>query len=219
MISDKEILAELTERFPKGIKPVEPFPKHYPEKVKAEKVKAIYLGCDPTNKHTDKLPYVFALEDTPQELKAFVTMHSNQIKALGLTWNDVFVQNLCRNYFMDETNGVITFWKKVAKEYWIGKLKEELDDLKIPNTVPILLSSIYLYEVLVDDAKWKKKIAPDFYNCKEDIPIPADKNKLGRPLIPLYRGKSPKAFNVSYYLKNTEQWQPYINRVKAVLKT
>jgi len=217
MISDKEILAELKSKYPDEIEEVFPFPKSYPENVQTERLKAIYLGCDPSNNHTNELSYVFALGSTPPIFKAFVTVHTNQLKAIGLEWEDVFVQNLCRNYFKKETSKNISVWKRIAKEYWIEKFRAELDELKIPDTVPVLLSSIYLYDVLVTDKEWKNMSAPEFYTCEVDIPVPADKNLLNRPLIPLYRGKS-RVFPVSYYLKNEAHWAQYINQVKSVLK-
>lgn len=217
MKSDKELLVELIEQFPENIKPVESFPKSYPEIVFPEKIKAIYLGCDPTNKHLDDLAYVFALVDTPQVFKGFVTTHTNQLKALGLTWDDVYVQNLCRNHFFKETSKNLRVWKKAAVGYWIDNLKDELNDLKIPESIPVLLTSKYLFDVLVSDKTLKKKSAREFYLGKETIPVPASKNLLGRPLIPLYRGRSPKKPKLSYYLKNNDKLSSYTQKVKSVL--
>ena len=77
--------------------------------------------------------------------------------------------------------------------------------------IPVLLTSQLLLEVL-GDKETAKYIAPDIYECRTAIPIPADKNKLGRPLIPVYRGKSPR-YKVSYHLKN-KQWEKYRDLIK-----
>ena len=135
-------------------------------------------------------------------------MHSEQLKQIGLDWNRVYSQNLCRNYFSDET-GVNKIWKKVAEEFWIERLKEELS--VFDPEIPVLLTSQLLLEVL-GDKETSKYMAPYIYECRTAIPIPADKNKLGRPLIPVYRGKSPR-YKVSYHLKN-KQWKEYRDLIK-----
>jgi hypothetical protein len=215
MKSDKEILNELINKFPIGIESKYPFPKPYPEKVNPEKVKAIYLGCDPTNSHTDELSHVFALVNTPQVFKGFVTTHTNQLKAIGLNWNDVYVQNLCRNYFLKETGKNLRIWNKVAKEYWIDKLRNELNELKIPKSTPVLLTSMYLYQVLVTDDTWARFKSPEIY-LEEKIPVPANANKLNRPLIPVYRGRSPR-LETNYNLATNEKWEGYRNKVINIL--
>lgn len=180
------------------------------------KVKAIYLGCDPSNKRFNiHFPYVFALDyDETDHFKGFVKSHSNNLAQIGLTWDTVYAQNLCRNYFKEETSKNLKVWKQVANEFWIEQLK---DELKIFNSkIPVLLTSQYLLEVLGIDGYEKIK-APEFYKCKRSIAIPANKNKLERELIPLYRGKSPR-FKISYHLSNNE-WEEYREKVKLYFKT
>jgi len=115
-----------------------------------------------------------------KDFSAWIEAHKNEITALQIFYNQP--------------------WRR----YWIDELKKELEIFK--PFIPVLLTSQYLLEVLAFDG-YEKLAAPDFYECKETIPIPANKNKIERGLIPFYRGKSPW-YNVSYHLKN-ERWKAY----------
>lgn len=178
-------------------------------------VKAIYLGCDPSNKHSNALPYAFALESGLKVFQPFINSHKENLEVIGLGWESVYVQNLCQNYFQEETSKNLRIWKKAAKEFWIAQLKEELDT-QFEQNVPVLLTSQYLLEILGKGGIEKIK-APEFYNCSVDIPIPAEQNELGRPLIPMYRGKSPK-LKISYHLKYQE-WEPYKSKIVQFLNS
>jgi len=210
-MNDAQLIFQLREKYGEQIKLTDKFPQAYcPGGIGA--VKAIYLGCDPTNNaFSIEFEYAFAHEYKGSEFKQFLRMHTEQLKEIGLNWNEVYTQNLCRNYFRDET-GINKLWKKVAEEFWIDQLKEELS--VFDDKIPVLLTSQLLLEVL-GDKETSKYIAPDIYECKIAIPIPGDKNKLGRPLIPIYRGKSPR-YKVSYHLKNNE-WKAYREMIKMLL--
>jgi hypothetical protein len=210
-MTDVQLINQLRETYGEQIVVTEKLPQAFcPGGVEA--VKAIYLGCDPTNNsYKIEFDYAFAHEYRGSEFRQFLKMHTEQLKAIDLGWTQVYTQNLCRNYFTEET-GVNKIWKKVAEEFWIERLKEELSifDLKIP----VLLTSQLLLEVL-GDKETSKFNAPDIYEGKKEIPIPAEKNKLVRPLIPVYRGKSPR-YKVSYHLKNQE-WGKYTASIKEFL--
>ena len=209
-MNDAQLITLLRENYGEQIKLTETLPKAYnPGGI--EDVKAIYLGCDPTNNsYNIEFEYAFAHKHKGTEFNQFLKMHSEQLKQIGLDWNHVYAQNLCRNYFSDET-GVNKIWKKVAEEFWIERLKEDLS--AFDPKIPVLLTSQLLLEVL-GDKETSKYMAPYIYECRTAIPIPADKNKLGRPLIPVYRGKSPR-YKVSYHLKN-DQWKEYRNLIKKL---
>lgn len=214
-MTDKEKVKELIALYGNQILEISELPKaYYPGGI--DKVKAIYLGCDPSNKHSTELPYVFAHESNIKVFKPFIESHTEQLKQIDLCWDNVYTQNLCRNYFKEETSKN-KIWKQVANDYWIVKLKEELSqfDLKIP----VLLTSQILLEVLGIDG-CEKMLAPQFYDFNVDnhkaIPIPENKNKLGRELIPIYRGKSRK-YEVSYHLKYKE-WDKYRTSIKQFFK-
>lgn len=216
MDTDKTILQELKKRFASGIEDYIPFPKPFPDEQDPLKVKAIMLGCDPSNSRKIRFTHVFAQGEIPEEFKAFVTTHTNQLNSIGLSWNDIFTQNLCRNYFVKETGKNLTLWKKAAREFWIEEFKNELAEKGIPAIVPVLLTSKYLYDVLVTDDNWKSKSVDDFYSCKVSIPVPAGKNLLNRPLIPLYRGRNPN-LAYSYFLENGH-WEEYRNRIIKIVQ-
>ena len=213
MINEAEILNELILRFGDIIIDSR-FPEpHYSDLMQ---VKAIYLGCDPTNvKYNTRFPYAFALEyDKTNHFKGFVRSHGENLEQIGLSWDTVYAQNLCRNYFKEETSKNLKVWKKVANEFWIEQLKEELSIFD--SKIPVLLTSQYLLEVLGMDGYEKIK-APEFYECRKSIPIKAVNNILGRDLIPLYRGKSPR-FKVSYHLSNKE-WKNYKGAVNEYFQS
>lgn len=205
-MQDKDIVRKLIELYGEHILPIKKLPSAYcPGGI--SNVKAIYLGCDPSNIHSTELPYAFAHECKLNIFKSFISSHSEQLNQIGLDWNHVYAQNLCRNYFIDETSKN-SIWKTVAEEFWIEKLNEEL--AQFDSRIPVLLTSQILLKVLGTEG-YENILAPDFYECKQPIPIPANKNKINRELVPVYRGKSPR-FKVSYHLKNV-RWNLYRNSI------
>ena len=168
---DKDIVRKLIELYGEHILPVEKLPGAYcPGGI--SNVKAIYLGCDPSNNHSTELPFVFAHESNLNVFNSFITAHSEQLIQIGLDWNHVYAQNLCRNYFKNETSKNLV-WKTVAEEFWIGKLNEALS--QFDSSIPVLLTSQILLKVLGTEG-YESILAPDFYECNQLIPIPANKN-------------------------------------------
>lgn len=201
-MNEKNIIENLRYRYGEQILPVYELPEHYCIGNLAE-IKAIYLGCDPSNRHSTTLPFAFAHKCNLPVFNSFIEAHTLQLKQIGLSWENVYAQNLCRNYFKEETSKN-KIWKKVAEEFWIPELVKELE--KFDPKTPVLLTSQLLLEVLGKNG-YEKLPAPEFYECKTAIPIPAHYNKLGRNLIPLYRGKSLR-YEVTYHLVN-EKWNEY----------
>jgi len=210
-MNDKEIIKLLRGLYGDQILAVDELPKAYILRG-VSSIKAIYLGCDPSNKDCTKLPYVFTHDSGLENFTQFRQDHTLQLNQIGLGWEDVYTQNLCRNYFKDET-AKNPIWERVAKEFWIERLKEELSCFE--NEIPVLLTAQVLLKVLGTDG-YEKILAPEFYECRFPIPVPASKNKLKRELIPMYRGKSPR-FNVSYQLRN-ERWSQYRNSILSYFK-
>lgn len=161
-------------------------------------VKAILLGCDPSNSHSKNLPYVFALESGLPIFRSFISSWNRSLGAINLGFDTVYVQNLCRNYFEHETSKN-KIWKEVAK-LWIPDLKKELEIFDL--SIPVLLSAQVLLEALINDKKEMER-ARGFYNQKIPIPIKSTNNKLGRPLIPFYR----------HYVYNIRNWEGYRNSI------
>lgn len=100
-------------------------------------IRAIILGADPTHivgTCPVRMEKVFGLE------KAENSPHwrgiSKNLRQIGLTLDNVIVQNVCRNYFDRETSKNEK-WGEIATSYWIPLLKEELDS-RFESRVPIL---------------------------------------------------------------------------------
>ena len=209
--TDKELLQVLKEKFNDEIDDRFYLPKAFWMGEK-EMVKAVYLGCDPTNTNKN-IQFDFAFSHGCND-KGFVTFrnkHLKQLEAIGLTWETVYTQNLCRNYFMSETSKN-KIWKQAA-EMWIDVLKEELDEL-FSVDIPVLLTSQLLLDVLLREKKRPHRYdALEFYERRTQIPVPAEENKLGRPLIPIYRGVNGRT-RVSYQLKNFPE---YAHEIRIII--
>lgn len=211
-MTDLEVISQLKGKYGAGIKDIVPFPKPY--MIDKGQVKAIYLGCDPSNRSNDTFEYAFALGGTNRRYNQFISSHQRDLNVVGLNWDDLYVQNLCRNYFQDETSKNLKLWKQAAREFWIERLYNELRIF--PTSVPILLTSQYLLDVLALDGC--EKLAPiDFYECRQSIPVPPDKNLLGRPLIPFYRGRNPRL--KKWYKLSSGNWSEYCKSVKVILSS
>lgn len=174
------ILNILTANFQNEMITYDDLPKPYPEKI--NNPKAILIGCDPSNNHNIRFKYVFALERTNKKFEGFLKSWDCSLCAIGLNFNKIYTQNLCRNYFKKETSKNKIWYK--AAEIWIPELKKELD--QFDKDVPVLMSSEYIYKSLLKNKKDFIK-ASAFYNCTKNIPISSKLNKLDRPLIPFYR--------------------------------
>lgn len=208
-MTDTEIVLFLRGRYGSEVLDTVPFPK--PAFVDRAKVKAIYLGCDPSNMRNDKFDFAFALEGTNPRYNQFISSHQKNLNTIDLKWNNLYVQNLCLNYFQKETSKNLKLWKQTVREFWTYQLYNELSIF--PSTIPVLLTAQYLLEVLAFGG-YEKIPAIDFYECRSPIPVPADKNLLGRPLIPFYRGINPR-LKKSYNLSNGD-WNSYQQQVKKM---
>lgn len=169
------------------------YPKPY---VGNKQIKAILLGCDPSNRHHHDLEFTFAIHHPEKTFNRFVSGIDKQLQNIGLDLESVYAQNLCRNFFDEETNNN-PIWAEVA-ELWIPFLKEELT--QFGQEIPVLLSAEVLYKVLLSNGIKPAKAA-DFYNCRVPFTIPSEHNKLNRPLIPFYRH--------FYYNLAKDEWKQY----------
>jgi len=202
-------IEELNRLFPNKILPYE-YPKPYPSKgFNPTLVKAIVLGCDPSNfsnnGETNQLETVFGIEGVGNDGRYFAGILKN-LNEVGLTLTDIYVQNLCRNYFYKETKKNDIWFQAAA--LWRKTLKDELNQLGIPPCVPVFLTAEELYRALVNE-KHTVRQCKEFYQTPELIPIKPNENHLERPLIPLFRG------GAGYY--NLKNWENYRNRIVEIL--
>jgi hypothetical protein len=196
---DLTILKELKGRFGDEILNNYPFPSAYKPDIKNPK--SILLGCDPSNRHSNTLKYVFAIESHKNIFNSSIERIKSQLNQIGLNLDNVYCQNLCKNYFQKET-AKNKIWYQVA-EYWIPYLKIELS--RFHTDIPVLLTSECLYKALrFNNSIYYKPI--EFYECKTSIPIPPDENKLNRPLIPFYR-------HYKYSLGNYETYREKARKI------
>jgi hypothetical protein len=184
-----------------------PYPKPFPAgEIDATKIKAIVLGCDPSNfskkdGSTKEIETVFGIEGKGKDKRYFHGILIN-LELLGLSLENIYVQNLCRNYFTQETTEN-SIWLQAAK-LWAESLGKELHELGIPASVPVLLTSKDLYDVLLKDNA-RKYTPKELYTDPSLVPVKRHENLLGRNLIPLYRGGG------NYYdLKN---WHGFTGRI------
>ena len=209
--TDTQLLQELKEKFSDKIDDRFYLPEAYWSGVK-DKVKAIYLGCDPTNTNKNiQFEYAFSHGCMDKGFVAFRKKHLKQLNEIGLSWETVYTQNLCKNYFRSETSKN-KIWKQAA-EMWIDVLKEELDEL-FSTEIPVLLTSQLLLDALLFEQKRPIRYdALEFYELRTPIPVPANENKLMRPLIPVYRGVNGRT-RVPYRLEN---YPEYANKIREIV--
>ena len=173
---------------------------------------AFVLGCDPTAfKADDKVKpmeerkpiffrTVFGLDTG---LKYFGGINAN-LDALGLKYKtNTYIQNLVTDYQVEETSKNKE-WDKTASGSIDGR-KMEFDTIDPTKKIPVLLTSERLYKLLMNAGE-PLLTAKKLYE-QESVMIPADKNKLGRPLIALYR--HPRYHN--------SKQKAYFNSVKSAL--
>ncbi|MBT3384182.1 MAG: hypothetical protein HN778_17935 [Prolixibacteraceae bacterium] len=162
-----------------------------------QNIKAFVLGCDPTafdrNQNRLEFEYVF---DLGNDERYFTGILKN-LKLIGISLNDVYVQNLVTDYQEEETSKNRK-WEEVAKES-ISQRKNELDLIDVSGEIPVFLTSELLYKVLLNQGLERNR-ASQFYNLEINIPIPADNNLLNRPLLPFYRHYRYKLSEQKSYL-------------------
>ena len=149
-----------------------------------EGIKAFVLGCDPTgfDKNGNRLEFEFVF-DLGKDKRYFAGILAN-LKHLGLSLDNIYVQNLVTDYQKVET-GKNKEWQRIA-EGFIPQRKNEFDNIDPTCTMPVFLTSYTLYKVLIN-INQSIYVAKDLYSNKDLVPILPSANRLERPLIPLFR--------------------------------
>lgn len=129
---------------------------------------------------------------------------NNNLKQIGLTLDNVYVENVCRNYFNRETSKN-KIWEEVAKEYWIPVLKKELD--KFDEWIPVLMTTQFILWAALEDQARRIKAGTIYQEC---ISIPAEDNLFKRKLYALYRHP--------YYSLKRPDWEKYKNFLTKQIK-
>jgi hypothetical protein len=176
-----------------------PLPEPYPPENK-NNIKAFVLGTDPTYFSKDKkLKMISVVFDLGKDKRYFNAINQN-LKEIGLSLENVYVENLVRNY-MDKETYSNPFWELFA-EIWLTYIKQELYRLD-----PVLLTSHKLLTFL-SHTPLDVGYPSEYYSLKRKIPILPNDNKLGRNLIPFYR-------HLDYSLKKKDS---YREKVKELFK-
>jgi hypothetical protein len=167
--------------------------------------KAIVLGADPTNdgvagkRGLIELDYAFGIGHKHEN--SFWGAQKRNLTAIGLKKEEVYVQNICRNYFKDQT-AKNKHWETVA-DLWIPYLKEELSI--IPSHVPVLATAETIMKFLVGNVPEPKII----YQWEK--PFSFYSKKLEREVLPFYRHPQYSLVKPTYPYK-----QYLVDRFKTV---
>jgi hypothetical protein len=170
---------------------------HIPPKAS---IKAFVLGCDPTafdkKRNRRVFNYVFDIEG---DKRYFAGILKN-LEAVGLCMDCIYVDNLVTGYQEEETAKNKNWGSIAARE--IPLRKQEFDAIDPSVKLPVFLTSQLLYKVLLNDGINPKTPAILY---AEAAPIPAADNKLGRPLVVLYR----------HYMYNAKNQEHYFTKMKS----
>jgi len=170
-------------------------------------VKAIILGADPSNPEKKVFKHVFGLENSKSPY--FDPILKN-LSHIDLTLDNIYVQNLCPNYFEEVTDDN-DLYLEIAKEYWLPILKDELNLLFKPE-IPVLVTAWKPFIVVAPDAgKYKACKSKIYTNVKI-----FDKNLLDRPVIALFRGGRRKGKN-GYYDLTVPDFLEYANKIRHLI--
>jgi len=174
-----------------------------PEPYAGRDIKAIFLGADPGTVNSQRFTYVFKLEDG--ESSKYFRQFVPSLRAIGLTTDNLFVQNLCRNYFDRDTSSHKKDWLQCAA-HWVPILKKELDELNLNERLPVLVSAYVILEALCKSPCKE----PQFYYANRVL-IRKNQNLLGRTLIPFFRGGMGK------YDLGKAKWSLYSKKIAKYL--
>lgn len=163
-------------------------------------IKAILLGADPTNdgvKNNRGLQILDKAFGIDSEFENFFFLPQQiNLSALNLTKDDLYIQNVCRNYFLAQTSNN-NHWVSVAR-IWLPYLAVELSVLDCK--LPILVTAEKIMKLLIPESSnaeeiYKMKCEPNFYSVD-----------LKRMVYPLYR--HPKFF----LTKNWVEYRTYLKQ-------
>lgn len=168
-------------------------------------VKAILLGADPTN---DGIPKNRGLKILDKVLgidgqfeSYFFGIQQRNLKAIGLSKNNVYIQNVCRNYFSIQTSEN-KYWYKTAA-LWTQHIKKDLESYD--RNIPILATCKEVYTFLTG----KSGPFSDIYNLKIELPSVCS-IVFKREVLPLFRGRA--------YILNDGKWTKYKNYLTEYFK-
>jgi hypothetical protein len=178
-MTEEQILDSLLSDYPGLVHDRYPFPEAY---IGNGEIKAIILGADPTRIVNDKpQPFKMVFELDNPKSPYFRSVQKNIDLVDGLSMENVYVQNLCRNYFIKETSGNKD-WVDIARKYWSSLLAQELDRM-FASSVPVLMTTEFILKACLKNGLVPK--ASHIYT--QCICIAREDNLLGREMVALFR--------------------------------
>jgi hypothetical protein len=193
LVSEASICQYLQQRYNRLYRRADALPR--PFCVDARRVKAIVLGTDPSNPGGVLLERVFGLEN--RDSPYFRSILGN-LEQIGLSLDDVYVQNLCKNYFRVASRANPS-WIEAAS-LWRGLLQKELDGL-FDRRIPVLITAWDLYRALALNPAAAKP--SDLY--RNHVALTPAENHLGRNIVPFFR----------HWYYSLQRWGEYREWIKG----
>jgi len=175
----EEILNEIEKKYNDVFVKADALPKPY---IGNEKTKAILIGTDPGNSikgETKIFDYVFSLEN--KNSPYFRSIQDNIDKLSSLTLENLYIQNICKNYFNCDASKN-KHWKTAAK-LWLPSVINEFDS-QFDKSIPVLVSAEIILDIILKDQQ--TKLSAETYYGSPAFIDKAD-NYFERTLIPFYR--------------------------------
>jgi hypothetical protein len=194
-MSEVSLCQYLQQRYNRIYRPADALP--LPFYIDRRRVRAIVLGTDPSNPRGVFVQRVFGLENPDSPYFRAILDNLNQI---ALSLEEVYVENLCKNYFRIVTTANPN-WGEIAA-LWRGLLQRELDAL-FDRRVPVLLTAWPLYSVLASNPVPDKP--SDLYRNK--VLLPPTENHLGRTIAPFFR----------HWYYGMQRWGEYCEWIKSLV--
>ncbi len=195
----KEILDELKTHQVKYVNDHTPFPKPF---IGKGPIKAIVLGADPSTKDKKKFDTVFNLKG--DDRRYFNSIEKN-LNSIGLDLDNVYVQNLCQNYFDHTTYENRKNWWR-ASSVWITFFIHEVEEKLGANVAILATSEIILKRLIYDDPQ----SPADYYGNPDLVPETLILHSPDRHVFPFYR-------HWKYNLLRPE-WEAYRTKLTKYFK-
>lgn len=190
-----EVLKLLEQHLVINIDDYIPFPKPY---IGKGDIKAIVIGADPSTNNSLRFDTVFDLNG--EDNRYFSGIKRN-LQAIGLTLDNIFVQNFCQNYFTKTSYDQKANWRR-ASGVWYQFIRDELDK-RYDRSIPLLITSELIMKRYIDQDIIEKNTY--YYDNPEIVPIESNEIISGRKVFPFYR-------HWKYNLTRSE-WKEYRKRL------
>jgi len=198
----EEILTEVETRFKDVFVNADALPKPY---IGSETIKALLIGTDPGNSvggETKIIDYVFGLEH--KNSPYFRSIQGNIDKLSNLILENLYVQNICKNYFNCDASKNKD-WKEAAK-LWLPYVINEFDS-QYDKSIPVLVSAEIILDIILKEQQ--TKLTAETYYSSPAFIDKAD-NNFERTLIPFYRHRK---YSLSFWDQYREATDSFFYKI------